>query len=202
MTSSSPAQTESRRPSGQIDARTLKGWLDSGRAVLIDIREADEYAREHIPGARHVPLSGFNASDFDGEHDRIGVFHCASGNRTASAAAQLMQTAFGEVYLLQCGLQAWRNAGLPVNVNRKAPLPLMRQVQIAAGALVVAGVVLGFLVSPWLYLLAGFVGAGLAFAGITGFCGMARMLAVMPWNRALVAPIPSPATHATREAVS
>ena len=134
MTSSSPAQTESRRPSGQIDARTLKGWLDSGRAVLIDIREADEYAREHIPGARHVPLSGFNASDFDGEHDRIGVFHCASGNRTASAAAQLMQTAFGEVYLLQGGLQAWRNAGLPVNVNRKAPLPLMRRRGLVAWA--------------------------------------------------------------------
>jgi hypothetical protein len=59
----------------------------------------------------------------------------------------------------------------------------MRQVQIAAGSMVVLGVVLGALVSPWLYLLAGFVGAGLVFAGITGTCGLARLLRVMPWNR-------------------
>jgi rhodanese-related sulfurtransferase len=177
-------ETAPSREIRDVDPATLQGWLRSGRAVLIDIREADEYAREHIPGARLVPLSGFNSSDFGTDQDRIGVFHCASGNRTAGAAGQLMQTAFHEVCILKGGLQAWREAGLPVNVNRKAPLPLMRQVQIAAGALVVLGVVLGFLVSPWFYLLAGFVGAGLAFAGISGFCGMARLLAVMPWNRA------------------
>lgn len=176
-------ETIATRQATTADARTVREWLQNGKAVLIDIREADEYAREHIPGARHLPLSGFNASDFDGEHDKIGVFHCASGNRTAGAANQLMQTAFAEVYLLKGGLQAWRAAGLPVNVNRKAPLPLMRQVQIVAGSLVVIGVVLGVLVSPWFHILAGFVGAGLAFAGITGFCGMARMLAAMPWNR-------------------
>lgn len=173
----------SPREIGDIDPAALQNLLREGRAVLIDIREADEYAREHIPGARHVPLSGFNPSDFGAEQDRIGVFHCASGNRTAGAAGQLMQTAFHDVRILKGGLQAWRAAGLPVNVNRKAPLPLMRQVQIVAGSLVVLGVVLGFLVSPWLFALAGFVGAGLAFAGISGFCGMARMLAVMPWNR-------------------
>ena len=59
----------------------------------------------------------------------------------------------------------------------------MRQVQLAAGGLVVLGVVLGSTVSPWLYGVAGFVGAGLMFAGATGFCGMARMLQHMPWNR-------------------
>lgn len=166
-----------------VDARTLQGWLQDGRAVLVDIREADEYAREHIPGARHVPLSGFNANDFDGQHDRIGVFHCASGNRTAGASGQFMQTAFREVYLLQDGLQGWRSAGLPVNVNRKAPLPLIRQVMITAGTMVAVGVLLGAFVSPWFLILSGFVGTGLAFAGISGFCGMTRILAIMPWNR-------------------
>ncbi|MEQ8348122.1 MAG: rhodanese family protein [Sneathiellaceae bacterium] len=181
-----------------VDARTLETWLHSGRAMLVDIREADEYAREHIPGARHVPLSGFNAGDFDGQHDMVGVFHCASGNRTAQAADRLMQTAFREVYLLQGGLQAWRSAGLPVNVNRKAPLPLIRQVMIAAGTMVAAGVLLGLLVSPWFLVLSGFVGTGLAFAGITGFCGMTRILALMPWNRIdAVAPAGGPAGAGT-----
>ena len=191
-----------QRQVGQVDARTLQHWLQDGRAVLIDIREADEYAREHIPGARHVPLSGFNANDFDGMHDRIGVFHCASGNRTAGAASRLMQTAFGEVHLLQGGLDAWRAAGLPVNVNRRAPLPIMRQVLIVAGSLVVIGVALGLAVSPWFNLLAGFVGAGLAFAGISGFCGMTRVLAVMPWNRPLPGIAQSVPTTATGEAGS
>lgn len=59
----------------------------------------------------------------------------------------------------------------------------MRQVQIAAGLLILCGVVLGYSVSSGFFLLSGFVGAGLLFAGVTGFCGMARLLKVMPWNR-------------------
>ena len=61
------------------------------------------------------------------------------------------------------------------------------QCQIAAGLLVLTGVLLGtFVAAPW-YGLAGFVGAGLTFAGATGFCGMARLLMLMPWNRAQAA---------------
>ena len=85
---------------------------------------------------------------------------------------------------LQGGIDAWKKAGLPVTVDRTAPIPVMRQVQIAAGGLVVLGAVLGATVAPAFYLLSGFVGAGLVFAGTTGFCGMARILEMMPWNRA------------------
>ena len=81
------------------------------------------------------------------------------------------------------GLESWRKAGLPIAIDRKAPLELMRQVQIAAGSLILAGVLLGWLVAPAFFALAAFVGAGLTFAGATGFCGMARLLAAMPWNR-------------------
>ncbi len=56
----------------------------------------------------------------------------------------------------------------------------MRQVQIAAGSLVVTGVALGALVHPGFYGLAGFVGAGLVFAGTTGTCAMARLLGFRP----------------------
>jgi predicted branched-subunit amino acid permease len=65
----------------------------------------------------------------------------------------------------------------------------MRQVQIGAGSLVLIGIILGTLVAPGFYALSAFVGAGLVFAGTTGFCGMAHLLARMPWNRrALAAP--------------
>jgi rhodanese-related sulfurtransferase len=59
----------------------------------------------------------------------------------------------------------------------------MRQVQIAAGSLVLLGLVLSSTVAPAWILLTWMVGAGLTFSGITGFCGMARLLAAMPWNR-------------------
>src|SRR5690606_5318800 len=68
------------------------------------------------------------------------------------------------------------------------PLELQRQVMIAAGSLVLLGVLLGYALSPWLFLLSGFVGAGLIFAGISGFCGMALLLQRMPWNRRLNQP--------------
>ena len=88
-----------------------------------------------------------------------------------------------ETYILEGGLDAWRKAGLPVALDRSQPIEIMRQVQIAAGSLVLLGVVLGAFVAPGFYPLSGFVGAGLLFAGVSGFCGMARLLAVMPWNR-------------------
>lgn len=62
-------------------------------------------------------------------------------------------------------------------------MPVMRQVQIAAGSLVVLGLALGWWVWPGFLGLSAFVGCGLIFAGATGWCGMARLLGAMPWNR-------------------
>ena len=166
-----------------VDPATVQAWLECGQAVLIDVREPDEHARERIAGARLVPLSRLETGNLLGEPGRSLVFHCNSGNRTAQAAALLARAGDREVYQLAGGLQAWKRAGLPVVVDRRAPLPLMRQVQIGAGSLVLLGTVLTALVSPWLLVIPAFVGAGLVVAGITGFCGMARLLARMPWNR-------------------
>ncbi|MDH3474440.1 MAG: rhodanese family protein [Rhodospirillales bacterium] len=172
-----------------IDATTAKTWVEEDKAVLIDIREADEHAREHILGARLAPLSRFGTGELAQEGEKIAVFHCDSGNRTRQAAPQILSLGFEKVYHLEGGLQAWKRAGLPVELNRKAPISLMRQVQIATGSLVLLGVLLGLWASPWFLGLSAFVGAGLAFAGLTGFCGMARLLAVMPWNQRAAAAV-------------
>ena len=153
-------------------------------AVLIDIREADEHARERIPGARHHALSRIDADNLARPGDEVLVFHCRSGARTKANAPRLAATAAScETYVLDGGLDAWKKAGLPTVVDRKQPIEINRQVQITAGSLVLAGVLLGAFVSPGFYALSGFVGAGLTLAGITGFCGMARLLALMPWNQ-------------------
>jgi len=161
----------------------LKRKLDAREAILIDIREADEYAREHIVGARLAPLSALDEHDFDSDHDKIAVFHCRSGMRTEANAARLIARGFPEAYCLQGGIEAWKAAGLPIHANRKAPLEIMRQVQLTAGVLILIGVLLGWLVNPAFYGLSAFVGAGLSFAGATGWCGMALVLKAMPWNR-------------------
>lgn len=166
-----------------IEPRTAERRLADGSAVLIDIREPDEYAREHIPGARSVPLSTIDAQDFEREREKIIVFQCKSGARTAAYAQRLSAMPCREAYVLAGGLDGWKAAGLRTEIDRRAPIDLQRQVQIGAGFLVLIGVVLGLAVSIWFFLLSAFVGAGLMTAGITGFCGMARILARMPWNR-------------------
>ena len=162
--------------------------LREGGATLVDVREADEHARERIPGARNLPLSQLDTADLAVAAGGTVLFHCRSGARTQGSAARLAARAEGcEAYLVEGGLDAWKRAGLPVAMDRRQPLELMRQVQIAAGSMVVLGVVLGALVAPGFYALAGFVGAGLVFAGVTGTCGLARILRLMPWNRASAA---------------
>lgn len=148
-------------------------------ALLVDIRSADEFRRSKVPGAQNRPLDSLSSLDDDAPI----VFMCRSGMRTASNAARLSDICAGDAYILEGGLDSWQRAGLPIEQDRTQPLEIMRQVQIAAGLLILIGVALGFAVSPLWFALAAFVGAGLTFAGATGWCGMARLLSLMPWNR-------------------
>jgi rhodanese-related sulfurtransferase len=167
----------------EVDAATVKQWLDRGEAVLIDVREPDEHARERIGEATLVPLSRFDPATIRAEPAKHIVLHCRSGQRSREAAQRLAHTTGSEVCCLAGGIDAWRRSGQPVIENRNAPIPIMRQVQITAGSLVFIGTLLGAFVNPWWLIVPGFVGAGLAFAGLTGTCGMATMLSKMPWNR-------------------
>lgn len=166
-----------------ISPAELKARLDRRDAVLIDIREPDEYARRHVPGALSRPLSAFEAAHLKLEPGRDVVFTCKTGMRTGANCDRLAATVDGDAYVLAGGVDAWAAAGLPVKDDKDAPLEIMRQVQIAAGSLVLLGVALGVLVHPGFLALSAFVGAGLTFAGATGFCGMATLLGMAPWNR-------------------
>jgi len=154
--------------------------IESG-ASLIDIRQPDEHARERIAGALNVPLDRLSKDAAPGD---VLIFHCRSGMRTAQAGDKLAEAAAGrDCYIVDGGISAWGNAGLPVEKVRGAPIEMQRQVMIAAGGLVLIGTLLSLFVAPGWIWLAMAVGAGLTFAGISGFCGMAHVLATMPWNR-------------------
>lgn len=162
-----------------ISPAEAKRLMDQG-ATLVDIRGPDEFARERIPGAENRPLdllSGVSGGN------GIAIFHCRSGQRTSMHAAKLAQAASCDAYIVEGGIEAWKKAGLPVERDRSRPIELQRQVMIAAGSLVLLGVGLGQFAAPAFYVLAAIVGVGLTFAGVSGWCGMAKVLALMPWNR-------------------
>jgi rhodanese-related sulfurtransferase len=167
----------------RLSPQQVRERINAGRAVLVDIREPDEFARSHVKGAQSHPLSIWEKAHLSIDPDADVIFTCRSGMRTAGACDRLAARVNGDAFVLDGGLDAWAKAGLPVETNADAPMEIMRQVQIAAGSLVLIGVLLGFLVAPAWFALSGFVGAGLTFAGISGFCGMARLLMLAPWNR-------------------
>ena len=167
-----------------ISAREAAGLIATGEAVLVDIREADERARSHVPGSTHAPVSRLGSGPLAIPPGSTVIFHCQSGSRTALNAPALAEAVPGcRVLLVEGGIGALSAAGVKLAEDKRAPLPIMRQVQITAGSLVVLGAALGALVDPRFHGLSAFVGAGLVFAGIMGLCPMANLLALMPWNR-------------------
>ncbi len=181
--------TRTTRPSlTDVDPDTLEQWLRDDDTVLIDVREAFEYAEERIDGARAVPLSRFDPESVRSSHaGKRVVFQCRTGERSARAAARF--GADGDaVFHLAGGLEGWKASGRACMRPESAPrIGVMRQVQITAGSLVAVGVALGVFVSPGFLVIPAFVGCGLLFAGLSGWCGMAMLLAKMPWNRSAAA---------------
>jgi len=157
------------------------------QTVIIDVREHDEFNAEHIESAIHIPLSVFDrqaSAVLKSLRGQQVVFMCHSGKRAALAA----QRAGGfcedvRIEVFQGGILEWKQQGKPTVALKESHLPIMRQVQLIAGSLVVTATALAYWVNPGFIFLAGFVGAGLTVAGATGFCGMAEILAKMPWNK-------------------
>lgn len=153
---------------------------------VIDVRTPAEFREIHATIAINVPLDTLNAEQVKhlqkGNPSEPVYVICQSGNRSARACQKLIDAGFTNVVSVEGGTKAWDQLGLPVNRGKKT-ISLERQVRIAAGFLVLTGALLGMFVNPWFSGLSAFVGAGLMFAGITDTCGMAMMLAKMPWNQ-------------------
>jgi rhodanese-related sulfurtransferase len=166
-----------------IRASELKKKLDKDQVLLIDVREAAEHRSECIDGACLIPLADLSLDKLPTTEKSI-VIHCGSGRRSADACRKLLKANPElDVASLEGGITAWNQAGYNIKRSGSTMLSLDRQTQIAAGFLVFVGTILGTCVSSPFYILAGVIGVGLIFAGITGWCGMAKLLAKMPWNK-------------------
>ncbi|MES2462680.1 MAG: rhodanese-like domain-containing protein [Armatimonadota bacterium] len=156
---------------------TLKG---GSSATLIDVREYPEYTESHIDGAKFIPLGTLRQNPhLAGEMGEVSLL-CRSGRRAAEAAHILSEQGKVKPVVVTGGIEAWKKEGHPVK-SQKGPIALERQVRIAAGALVLTG-----LLVPGLHFLPYVVGAGLIFAGISNTCAMGMLLARLPWNQTKV----------------
>ncbi|MBL8067503.1 MAG: rhodanese-like domain-containing protein [Armatimonadetes bacterium] len=153
----------------------------NAKPTLIDVRSPGEFAAGHIPGAVNIPMDQIESRLADlGETSVVLV--CQSGQR-AGITCELIQDRHPDLKVLDGGTNAWVQANRPVVSSTQTRWSLDRQVRLGAGVLVLTGVSLGFAVHPGWFGLAAFVGAGLTFAGLTDICGMAFILAKMPWNK-------------------
>jgi rhodanese-related sulfurtransferase len=156
-------------------------------AHLLDVRTPAEHAEVHVPGVHLLPLDRLDAEQMARSagftKDTPLYILCRSGNRAKQAAEKLERAGFSACHVVEGGTMGWVEAGLPVNHGQSRVISLERQVRIAAGALVLTGVVLASVVHPAFVWLSGFVGAGLIFAGITDWCGMGMLIAKLPWNQ-------------------
>jgi len=159
------------------------------KATVLDVRSPGEYRAGHIPGARLAPLDELNSGKLSDVVDGAGLradnplyLTCHAGMRAEQAAQILREAGLDHLVLVQGGTEAWEKAGLPVK-RCGAALSLERQVQIAVGSLLILKVFFGFTVHELFFLAAAAIGAGLITAGITRWCGMAKLMARMPWNR-------------------
>jgi rhodanese-related sulfurtransferase len=151
---------------------------------LLDVRTAGEYESVHIRGAYNVPLDtlGEHAEEIGATVNEPVVLICQSGNRARRAEEVLKQSRMENVHVLEGGMNGWLAAGGAVKRGPRR-LSLERQVRIAAGVLAASGGLLALLLNPLWAVVPAFVGSGLVFAGITDTCGMAMLLARLPYNR-------------------
>lgn len=169
-----------------ISVRRLAELNDQQNVDIIDVRLPTEYQSVHAVAARNVPLDSLNPDDVMKQRKGSGndplYVICQSGIRSRNACEKLFAAGLTNVISVEGGTKAWDDAGLPV-VRGKQSMSLERQVRIAAGFLVLSGTLLGTFLHEYFLGLPAFVGAGLMFAGITDTCGMALLLAKMPWNK-------------------
>lgn len=153
----------------EIDPQTVHQWMQSGEAVVVDVRSTPMRETRSIAGTIGMPLTQL---DFDSLEIRDGqsvVFQCEVGITSMRAAR--LAAAHGmkaPIYNLKGGIREWNRLGLPVEGMSNAPLSLRRPVWLGAGFAAAAGLALGIFVSPWYALGGAVVAIGILLTAMSG----------------------------------
>ena len=120
--------------------------------ALLDVRTPVEFAQAHVPTAQNIPLDQLDPKALVASgtlpQDQPVYILCRSGGRAGKAASQFASQGLTNAIVVEGGTQAWIEAGFPVDRGTSNVISLERQVRIAAGALVVTGLLLAWLIHP------------------------------------------------------
>jgi rhodanese-related sulfurtransferase len=169
-----------------VNPKIVAEWLSSGEAILIDVREKGEFDTSRIKGAINLPLSevSLKHKQMPQHFGKHIVIQCASGRRSRMACEKLLEEGLeADVWNLEGGITNWSGQGLPVVSGGKSVLPIERQMQLTVGLLILFFIVLGITIDARLAYLTIIPAGGLIVAGLTGWCGMIKLLSKMPWNK-------------------
>ncbi len=152
---------------------------------LLDVRSALEFNEVHIKDSVNIPIDMISAKLNEiGQSGQSYIILCRTGNRSPMAADMLIQSGISSVKVMAGGITEWQKDRFAV-IKGAGGISLERQVRIGAGSLVLAGILLSILVSPWFLGISLFVACGLIYAGITDNCMMGMLLMKLPYNKKL-----------------
>lgn len=169
----------------EIDAKTLKTWTaNHDDLVVLDVRDAADFASLHIRGAYNVPLAllSEHAAEFAARVGTRVVLVCQSGVQAEQARQRLGAAGLERAAVLTGGVAAYAAAGGDV-VRGQGIWDMERQVRFTVGSLILIGIVGSRFISPNFRWLPAGMGVGLVFSAVANRCGMGLALARMPWNR-------------------
>jgi rhodanese-related sulfurtransferase len=168
----------------EITAQELYKLAKKEKVIIIDVREKIEHKACSIKKSINIPLAKINANDklFNKRNSKI-VIHCEAGNRSEIACAKLKNNCNAEIYNLIGGISEWQNNNYALNKTRNI-FSITRQVQLTISLLSLTGLILYYITAAKIFLLIPSIMAlGLLNAAITGWCGLAKLLMKMPWNK-------------------
>ncbi|MGK2848478.1 MAG: rhodanese-like domain-containing protein [Minisyncoccota bacterium] len=161
----------------------LNAEKENSSIDFINVCTPAEYKEKHIKGVRSVPLDEIEARSNEFKDKKTIYVHCRSGRRGVVAIEKLRALGVtAELVNVEGGLLAWEQAGYDT-ISLTTRLPLMRQVFLTAGLIVFFASVATLAINPHFAYVALVVGIGLSVSGLTGWCGLALLLAKMPWNK-------------------
>ncbi len=166
-----------------LSPTAAKASLDLENALFVDVREPAEFAGGRIPSAKLVPLGTLKEAAQAWKRGQKVIVYCQSGRRSEKALATLSELGFTDIAHLDGGYSAWASESLPTEKSARAPWSLERQVRFAVGLFVIAFTSLGLGVHPGFFVLDFLLAGGLIFSAVTNTCGLALVLAKLPWNQ-------------------
>lgn len=161
---------------------------------LLDVRSVFEFTQAHIKDSINAPLDTLSAKINElSQTKQTYIVLCRSGNRSVMAADMLLQSGIPGVKVMDGGIMRWQKDKLPVEKGERA-MSLERQVRLAAGSLVLLGIILSWLLH-WAFIgISVFVSCGLIFSGLTDSCLLGMLLMKLPYNKKLYKPKPGGGT--------